>query len=123
MKLRFGSILRLVAFVAFFGFSGSGVAHIGFTISPLIVSFTSSPDTIQAGDSADLNWATRGADRVNLAWRTDNAPEECLHHVTVLPAKGLLTVHPRATTVYTLSCEADITQQVCAPVTVLVSVN
>lgn len=119
---RFRSILWFIAVVAFLGLSVSGAAHIGFAISPEIVSFTADPDAIQAGDSATLTWVTRGADQVTLEWSPENATE-CLHHLMALPARGSLKVHPRETTEYKLSCGANITEQACAPMTVLVSVN
>ena len=122
-RQRFGFKLWLIAVVAFFCPSGSGVAHIGFAISPSIVSFTAIPDTIQPGDSARLSWVTRGADQVTLEWSTEDTPADCLQHVAALPAKGSLKVHPPETTVYKLSCEANVTEQLCAPMTVLVSVN
>jgi len=119
----FGSTLWLVAVVAFLGLSGSGMAHVGFATSPAIVSFTVSSDTIRAGDSANLTWVTRGADLVTLEGSPETGPEECLHHLLELPVKGSLRVHPKQTTVYELSCKANFTEQLCAPMTVLVSVN
>jgi hypothetical protein len=120
---RFGFRLPLIAVAACLGLSGSSVAHIGFAISPVIVSFTASPDTLQAGGSANVSWDTRGADFVTLAWGPELAPDECLHHTATLPAKGSLQVRPRGNTVYELSCKNNVTEQMCAPMTVVVSVN
>jgi len=122
-RLRFGFSLRLFAVAACLWLSGSSVAHIGFAISPVIVSFSASPDALQAGGGADVSWETRGADLVALAWGPELAPDECLHRTAALPAKGSLKVHPRENTVYELSCKNNVTEQMCAPMTVIVSVN
>jgi len=113
----------LIAVAACLGLSGSSVAHIGFAVSPVIVSFTASPDTLHDGGSADLSWEARGADLVTLALGPELALDECLHHTEALPARGSLKVHPREDTVYELSCKNNVTEQMCAPMTVIVSLN
>lgn len=120
---QFGFGLRSVAVAACLGLSGTSAAHIGFAVSPMIVSFTASPDTLQTGGSANLNWDTRGTDHATLEWGPELAPDDCLPNTAELPAKGSLKVYPRKNTVYELSCKNSATEQMCAPMTVIVRVN
>jgi hypothetical protein len=96
---RFGFWLRSIAAAACLGLSGSSAAHIGFAVSPIIVSFTASPDALRDGGSANLSWDTRGTDHATLVWRPELAADDCLPNTAELPAKGSLRVHPRENTV------------------------
>lgn len=75
---------------------------------PSILSFTATPNTIRAGDSATLSWSTDAATVIAI----DN-------NVGFEPATGSTTVKPATTTTYTLTAKQG-TQQTSATVTVTV---
>ncbi|HKV05073.1 MAG TPA: hypothetical protein VJO53_08210 [Candidatus Acidoferrales bacterium] len=60
--------------------------------SPRILSFTASPDSIQPGQPATLNWAVVNADRITLD-----------QGIGIVATRDSRTVKPSATTTYTLT--------------------
>jgi len=66
----------------------------GFPAGPVarIDSFSATPSTIQAGESATLQWVVVNADRITLD-----------HGIGIVAARDSLTVKPAATTTYTLT--------------------
>lgn len=78
------------------------------TPAPVIHSFTSSPGSIKAGQSASLSWNVSGAASVVID-----------HGIGSVPATGTVLVAPPTTTDYALTAESD-GSSVMAGVTVVV---
>ena len=113
----------MIALLAVFGLSRSGLARVGLGIYPEIVSFTASPGTLHSGEAVTLTWVARGADAVTLEWGPENAPPDRIERLAALPPMGSLRVEPKETTVYELTCETDTIGQACAPMRVIAKVN
>lgn len=82
--------------------------------APVVDRFEASPQTIFAGDSATLSWATTGAQTVDLE-------AEGVQLGTKAPASGTLTVQPTQTTVYNLVAHGPANQVARATTHVTVS--
>lgn len=82
---------------------------VGCPGAPVIVSFTASPSTITAGQSATLNWG-----------KVDNATSAVIDHgIGGVATPGNVTVQPATTTTYTLTatgCGGTVTKQVTVTV-------
>lgn len=75
----------------------------GLGIYPEITPFTATPAIIQAGESATLSWASRGADSVILESIPEDRPEAA-EEIRGLPPAGSITVRPRRNTQYLMRC-------------------
>ena len=78
--------------------------------APAITSFTASPETITAGTSTTLSWATTGATSVSVSPGT----------IASVAASGSISLSPSATTTYTLTATNSV-GTVTATVTVTVN--
>ena len=66
--------------------------------APAITSFTASPETITAGTSTTLSWATTGATSVSVSPGT----------IASVAASGSMSLSPTATTTYTLTATNSV---------------
>ena len=71
-----------------------------------ILNFAAKPPRIHAGQSAYLEWKTRGVDSVYIEWMPDANPRSRSQRRAGLPPAGTLEVQPKTTTRYVLGCES-----------------
>jgi hypothetical protein len=98
-------LLLLVALAASLGVMRSGAAPTGLGISPEIVTFTATPQTIARGQSATLTWNTRSTASVTIESGPESRERGSMEKHAGLPSAGTLIVHPEENTVYVLECE------------------
>ena len=112
-------VFLLLALAVTLGVMRSRPNPIGSAISPEIVSFTATPRTITRGQSAKLEWVTRGATSVAMEWAPELRPRGNMRRQTGLPPSGTMTVAPVENTVYILECNPEY-DEVCTLASVTV---
>jgi hypothetical protein len=94
-----------------FGLQSTATTSVRVTKTPgiTIVEFTAAPDTITAGQSAQLIWNVKGATNISIS-----------PGIGTVTAQGQKTVSPTTTTTYTLTATADgvPTQTATATITI-----
>ena len=76
--------------------------------SPQVLRFTAQPPVIHRGEKAVLSWNVRNATLVELeeALEPDGRPSDrYLHLLGRYPGNGTVTVSPRTSATYVLSCD------------------
>jgi hypothetical protein len=78
--------------------------------TPQVMRFAAQPQIIHRGDKALITWNVRNVSRVSLeeALEPDGGvPEQFLRLLGDFPANGSLTVSPKTTATYVLSCGSE----------------
>jgi hypothetical protein len=89
---------------------------------PEIVSFTATPRAVAPGGSAVLAWETRGVESVAMESGPVFGPRGNMELQKGLPPSGMMTVHPKESTVYVLECETSF-GTMCMSQSVTIQVN
>ena len=75
--------------------------------SPQVVRFTAQPQVIHRGETAVLSWNVRNVSQVSLEESLEpdgRAPDQLLHSIGDFPASGTVSVSPKRTATYVMSC-------------------
>jgi hypothetical protein len=75
--------------------------------SPQVVRFTAQPQVIHRGETAMLSWNVRNVSRVSLEESLEpggRAADQLLHSIGDFPANGTVSVSPKRTATYVMSC-------------------
>jgi hypothetical protein len=75
--------------------------------SPQVVRFTAQPQVIHRGETAVLSWNVRNVSQVSLEESLEpdgRAPDQLLHSIGDFPANGTVSVSPKRTATYVMSC-------------------
>jgi hypothetical protein len=95
--------------------------------SPQVLRFAAQPRVIQRGETAVLSWNVRNSPLVELeeALEPDGSvPDSYLHLLGRYPANGTVSVSPRTSATYVLSCGSEAASgSVCVSASVSIVVK